>query len=367
MDKLKLDNYYMKMALELAAKGEGVVNPNPLVGAVIVKDGQVVGKGYHKLYGGPHAEVYAIKDAGHKAKGADIYVTLEPCSHYGKTPPCVEAILKAGIKRVIAAMTDPNPLVAGKGLQLLKQNGVEVISGVMEEEAKKLNEIFIKFITEKIPFIILKTAMTLDGKIASTTGESKWITGEKSRKVVHQIRNRVMAIMVGIGTVLKDNPLLTTRLEEGGRSPKAVIVDSKLKIPLECKIFNSLKEREIIIACTEIVDKDKKDQLEAMGVRIIVCPENTGNKVDLDYLVRELGNLGIDSILLEGGGELNFSAINSKVVDKIICFIAPKILGGVHAKTPVEGEGIKNLRDAVILKNIKISTIDNDVVIEGYI
>ncbi len=360
--------YYMSIALGLAKKGEGAVNPNPLVGAVVVKNGEIVGKGYHKFYGGPHAEVYALEEAGEKALGADIYVSLEPCSHYGKTPPCVEAIIKAGIKRVIISMEDPNPLVAGRGINFLREKGVEVITGVLENEAKKLNEIFIKYITRKIPFVILKTAMTIDGKISTYTGESKWISGEESREYVHKIRNKVMGIMVGIGTVIADDPLLTTRLKEGsGKSPKAIIVDSKLRIPMESKILETLNEREVIIACTEGFDNEKKYILEEKGVRVIITPKDKNNKVDLSHLINELGKLGIDSILLEGGGELNFTAVSSGIVDKIMCFIAPKIVGGKGSKTPIEGEGIEKMNEAIKVENITYRVFGSDLLLQGYL
>ncbi len=243
-------NFYMEKALKLAERGEGKVNPNPKVGAIVVKNNKIIGEGYHKYFGGPHAEVYALREAGERAKGATIYVTLEPCSHYGKTPPCAESIVKMGISKAIIAMKDPNPLVEGRGIDILKQNGIEVVTGIMEKESKKLNEVFIKYITKKKPFVVLKTASTLDGKIATKTGESKWITGEEARYKVHQIRNDLSGIMVGIGTIIKDNPLLNTRIERG-RSPKAIIVDSSLRIPLESKILETLNERTIYIATTK--------------------------------------------------------------------------------------------------------------------
>jgi len=243
-------NFYMEKALKLAKKGEGKVNPNPKVGAIVIKDNKIIGEGYHKYFGGPHAEVYALREAGEKAKGATIYVTLEPCSHYGKTPPCAKAIVKAGIAKAVIAMKDPNSLVQGRGIDILKQNGIEVVTDIMEKESKELNEVFIKYITKKEPFVVLKTASTLDGKIATKKGESKWITGEESRYRVHQIRNDLSGIMVGIGTIIKDNPLLTTRIEEG-RSPKAIIVDSNLRIPLESKILETINARSIYIAITK--------------------------------------------------------------------------------------------------------------------
>lgn len=361
------DNYYMKLALNLAVKGQGFVNPNPLVGAVIVKNGEIVGSGYHKMFGGPHAEVYALREAGKNAKGARLYVTLEPCSHYGKTPPCAKAIIESGIKRVIVGSLDPNPLVSGKGIKMLKNANIEVTTGIMRDKVIKMNEIFIKYITEKIPFVIMKSAVTLDGKIATASGQSKWITSESSRKIVHKIRNRVMAIMVGIGTIIKDNPLLTTRLEVKCKNPKAVIVDSKLSIPLDSKVFTASEDREIIIGCTDNFDKNKYDVLTKMGVNIIICPKDDENRVDLVYLIKKLGDMGIDSILIEGGGNLNFSALKSGIVDKVMYFIAPKIFGGENSKTSVEGEGIKDIRDEIKLNNSYIQKIGKDIIIEAYV
>lgn len=367
MKKEELDEKYMKIALKLALNGKGFVNPNPLVGAVIVKDGEIIGKGYHKFFGGPHAEVYALREAGDNAKGADIYVTLEPCSHYGKTPPCAEAIIKAGIKRVIIGSVDPNPIVSGRGVKLLENKNIEVITGVMEEEAIKVNEIFMNYIKSKTPFVILKSGVTLDGKIATISGQSKWITGEKSRLKVHEIRNRVMGIMVGVGTVILDDPLLTTRLEEKCKSPKAIIIDSKLRVPINSKIFETSDKREIIIACTKNFDRDKAESLKAVGVNIIICPEDKNGRVNLNYLTKKLGENGIDSILIEGGAELNFSALKSGIVNKVIYFVAPKILGGKTAKTSVEGEGIENLQDEIKLKNISAENIGEDIMIQAYV
>lgn len=367
MEKEKLDENYMKIALELALGGKGFVNPNPQVGAVIVKDGKVIGKGYHKFFGGPHAEVYALREAGNDAKNADIYVTLEPCSHYGKTPPCAEAIVKAGIKRAVIGSVDPNPIVSGRGVKILKDNGIEVITGVMEKEALKVNEIFMNYIKSKTPFVILKSAVTMDGKIATISGQSKWITGEKSRLRVHEIRNRVMAIMVGVGTVILDDPLLTTRLEEKCKSPTAVIVDSKLRVPLKSKIFETSNKRKIIIACTKNFDRDKAEKLKAMGVSIIICPEDKNKRVDLKYLTNKLGEDGIDSILIEGGSELNFSALKSGIVNKVIYFVAPKIFGGKTAKTSVEGDGIEDIKDEIKLKDIHSESIGEDIMIQAYV
>ncbi|WP_446898800.1 bifunctional diaminohydroxyphosphoribosylaminopyrimidine deaminase/5-amino-6-(5-phosphoribosylamino)uracil reductase RibD [Clostridium sp. LBM24168] len=358
---------YMMIALKLALKGKGFVNPNPLVGAVIVKNEKILGKGYHKLFGGPHAEIYALKEAGEQARGADLYVTLEPCSHYGKTPPCAEAIIKSGIKKVIIGSLDPNPLVSGKGIEMLRDSNIEVITGVMEDEVVKMNEIFINYITRKIPFVIMKSAVTLDGKIATVSGQSKWITGEESREKVHQIRNRVMAIMVGIGTIIEDDPLLTTRLKDKSKDAKVVILDSRLSIPLKSRIFSTINDREIIIACTNDFNRENYSSLTEKGVYLIICPKNSENKVDLNFLVRKLGERGIDSILLEGGGNVNFSALRYGIVDKVIYFIAPKIFGGKDAKTSVEGSGIKNISDEIKLKDISVKKVGKDVMLEAYV
>ncbi|WP_234124749.1 bifunctional diaminohydroxyphosphoribosylaminopyrimidine deaminase/5-amino-6-(5-phosphoribosylamino)uracil reductase RibD [Clostridium hydrogenum] len=357
----------MKRALELAEKGRGRVNPNPMVGAVIVKDNQIVGEGFHEFFGGNHAEVNALNMAGENAKGAEIYVTLEPCSHFGKTPPCALALIKAGIKRVIISMKDPNPIVSGRGIKILRDNGIEVLVGVLEAEAVKLNEIFVKYMETKTPYVLMKTAATLDGKISTISGESRWISSKASREYVHYLRNNMMAIMVGIGTIIADNPMLTTRLEgKCCKSPTAIIIDSKLRISLNSKILETLKERKVIIAVTEEADKNKIKQLEDIGVLIIKTPLKE-EKVDLKYLMTKLGELGIDSILLEGGSTLNFSFLKEKLVDKVICFIAPIMLGGEKAKTPVGGIGIEKLSEAVRLSNMKLRTIGQDILVEGYI
>jgi len=357
----------MTRALELAKLGTGYTNPNPLVGAVIVKDGLIIGEGYHKKYGDPHAEVNAFSNAQGDVAGATMYVTLEPCSHFGKTPPCANAIIKKGIKKVVVAMEDPNPLVAGKGINILKEHGIEVITGVMEQEAKKQNEIFIKFITSGLPFCTLKTAMTLDGKIAAYTGDSKWITNEESRKYVHELRHKFSSIMVGIGTVIADDPLLTTRLDNiDGKNPIRIIVDTRGTIPLDANVLKINDNTRTIIATTEIINKEKLKYIEATGADIIITPLKD-NKVDLPYLMKSLGQLKIDSILLEGGSTLNYTALEEGIVDKVLSFIAPKIIGGSLSKTPVGGQGIPYMRDAITLKNIDIHKFGDNVAIEAYI
>lgn len=361
-----MDAAYMKRALELAKKGAGKTSPNPMVGAVIVKDNCIIGEGYHKEYGGPHAEINALRNAGEKAIGADIYVNLEPCSHYGKTPPCAEVLVKSGIKKAVIAMKDPNPRVSGKGIEILIKNGIEVKVGVLEKEALKLNEFFIKYITKKEPFVISKSAVSLDGKIATTTGESKWITGEDSREYVHNIRKKVSGIMVGIGTILADNPMLTARIEgHTVKSPTAIIVDSHLRIPMNSNLFKDMTNREIIIA-TLVDDGIKKMQLEDKGVKIITTPSYK-NKVDLKYLIKRLGEEDIDSILLEGGSTLNFSALKMGIVDKVMYFIAPKLIGGETSKSSIGGEGFSNLSEAINLKYSTSEKIGEDLLIEAYV
>ncbi|WP_315121624.1 bifunctional diaminohydroxyphosphoribosylaminopyrimidine deaminase/5-amino-6-(5-phosphoribosylamino)uracil reductase RibD [uncultured Clostridium sp.] len=360
-----MEEKYMKRALEIAKLGEGFVNPNPLVGAVIVKNGRIIGEGYHQFFGGAHAEINAFNNAIEDVKGAHMYVTLEPCSHHGKTPPCANSIIEKGISKVIIAMKDPNPIVSGRGIDLLKSNGIEVEVGILEEEAKRLNEVFIKYITTKLPYCILKTATTLDGKIATVTGDSKWITGENAREHVHQIRNKISGIMVGIDTVIKDNPSLTTRLKDKkGRNPIRIIVDSKGRIPVESKLLK--EEGKTIIAATENMPTDKRFELEKLGAEIIITPLKN-NKVDLKYLMKELGERKIDSILLEGGGTLNYSALEEGLVDKVMAFIAPKIIGGSSSKTSVEGKGIESMKHAINLKNISFQKFGEDFLIEGYL
>jgi diaminohydroxyphosphoribosylaminopyrimidine deaminase/5-amino-6-(5-phosphoribosylamino)uracil reductase len=362
-----MDTKYMERAIELAERGAGYTKPNPLVGAVIVKNNKIIGEGYHQFYGGPHAEINAFKNAVENVIDAEMYVSLEPCSHYGKTPPCAEAIVKSGIKKVIIGMKDPNPLVAGRGINILKEAGIEVVHGILEDKVRKLNEIFIKYITTQKPFVILKTAMTLDGKIAAVTGDSKWITNELSRRYVHEIRHRLSGIMVGIETVIKDDPMLTTRLEDKeGIDPVRIIVDSKGRIPLEARVLNSNSGSKTIVVVTESADKNKIKAIEAKGAEVIITPQKD-NKVDLSYLMKELGEREIDSILLEGGSTLNYSALEEGIVDKVITFIAPKIIGGSAAKTPVGGEGKTLMKDAILLHNMEFSKFQEDIMIEAYI
>jgi len=360
-----LDDLYMRMALELARKGKGWTTPNPLVGAVIVKGGRVIGQGYHQKYGQPHAEVNAIASAKEDVTGATLYVTLEPCSHFGKTPPCSDLLIDKNIKRVVVGTLDPNPLVAGKGIERLRSNGIEVVTGVLEEESQKLNEIFIKYIVTKEPFVVMKNAMSLDGKIATVTGESQWISGESSRKQVHSLRHELAGIMVGIETIIKDDPQLTSRTLNS-RNPIRIVVDSQLRIPIDSKVLTQQDKAKTIVATTKSANKEKVDTLKQMGIEVIVTKEKLG-RVDLQELMKVLGAKGIDSILLEGGATLNFSALEEGIVDKIQSYIAPKIIGGKEAKTAVEGAGIQSLKSAFQIDRMTSVMVGEDLFVEGYI
>ena len=354
----------MQLAIELARKGEGKVNPNPMVGAVIVRDGIVIGEGYHEKYGEGHAEVNAFKSLKEDPSEATMYVTLEPCSHYGKTPPCVDKIVENNIKRVVIGMIDPNPLVAGKGVDKLKKAGIEVKVGILEDECKKLNEVFIKYILSKKPFVVLKAAMSLDGKIATRTGESKWITSEKSRLEVHNLRNKLSGIMVGVNTVIKDDPELTCRIQNGS-NPIRIIVDSILRIPMNSKVLQN-NDNKTIIATTKRANMKNMQELLKKNIKVLIIEEKNG-QVNLNALIKKLGELNIDSILLEGGGTLNYSALEENIVDKVMIYISPKIIGGEFSKTPVGGIGIDKLNDAFKLKDITANIVDEDILVEGYI
>lgn len=359
---------YMRRALDLAALARGRTSPNPMVGAVIVKDGRIVGQGWHRQAGTPHAEVHALRQAGDLAKDADVYVTLEPCSHYGKTPPCSKALIEAGVRRVFAAMTDPNPLVAGRGLAMLQEAGIEteVAVGSLNEEAHQLNEVFCKWITEKMPYVAVKTAMTLDGKIATVSGESRWITGAAARQRVHELRDVYDGIMVGINTVLADNPLLTTRISEGGKSPIRIIVDSQARLPLDAKLVTD-KTAPVITAVTASAPADKIQALLARGISVITIPADEDGHVNITLLLKKLGESDICSILVEGGAQLNDSLFRAGMVDKVYSFIAPKIFGGQAAPTPVGGKGISSIKDNVCLYNVGLEKLNDDIMITGYV
>ncbi|MCD6318849.1 bifunctional diaminohydroxyphosphoribosylaminopyrimidine deaminase/5-amino-6-(5-phosphoribosylamino)uracil reductase RibD [Candidatus Aerophobetes bacterium] len=353
---------WMRLALSLAKKGEGKVSPNPMVGAVLVKDGKLIAKGYHRYFGGPHAEIEALKRAKDKAKGATLYVTLEPCSHYGKTPPCTLAIIKAGVSKVIAATIDPNPLNSGRGIKILREKGIETEVGICEEKAKKLNESFFKFIREKIPFVTVKAGASLDGKIATFTGESKWITGEKSREVAHNLRNKFDAILVGINTVIKDDPKL---LPPSQRKFLRVILDSRLRVPLSSKVLKDQKKAPTLIFTTPKANLKKMRILKNEGIKINVVEKE--EKVPLKKVLSYLGEFGIMSLLVEGGGEVIGSFFEENLVDKIYLFISPRIIGGKNSLSWVGGKGIDSLDKSPKLKISSLKRIDEDIFIEGYI
>ncbi len=399
---------YMQMVLELARRGEGKVSPNPMVGCVVVKEGRVIATGYHEAYGGYHAERNALLHCTEDPTGAELYVNLEPCCHYGKTPPCTEIILEKKIKKVYVGCLDSNPKVAGKGIEILREHGVSVETGILEQECRALNEVFFHYMEQKMPFVAMKYAMTLDGKIACETGDSKWVTEAETRGYVQRLRNRYRGIMAGIGTVLADDPMLNCRLK-GGRNPVRIICDARLRIPWDSQIVATAKEIETIIvwnyrAAEQFYSMDKdaehpKDEkqrqehtketqrrdhkayqripdrltetmvyLESKGITLLENPLKSGTTVpqlDLKVLFAQLAARGIDSILLEGGGTLNASALRENLVQRVYAFIAPKLVAGANAKTPVEGEGISYMKDAVKLEHIQVSLFGVDICVSG--
>ncbi|MEI7898506.1 MAG: bifunctional diaminohydroxyphosphoribosylaminopyrimidine deaminase/5-amino-6-(5-phosphoribosylamino)uracil reductase RibD [bacterium] len=360
------DLKYMKRAVRLAGKGAGWVNPNPMVGAVLVKDDHVIGEGFHEYFGGNHAEVNALRGlSAAEVTGSTLYVTLEPCAHEGKTPPCADLIAENKISKVVIAMTDPNPRVNGKGISFLQSKGILVETGLMESTARELNESFVKYITTGRPFVLLKSAMTLDGKIATVTNASRWITGEASRKTVHILRQKYSAIMVGVDTVLFDDPLLNIRLKGSWKNPLKVIADTHCRISPDANVFRN-DPQLTIIATSGHADPKKLKEIERIGAQVLLCPLKN-NRVDLGFVMDSLGAMGIDSVMIEGGSTLAFSALQDGIVDKMISFIAPKILGGSNAPTAVGGKGIKTMEDAINLKNMKVRKIGNDLMIEAWL
>ena len=360
---------YMRRALELARKGEGHTSPNPMVGCVVVKDGRIISEGYHEKYGEFHAERNALTRCTEDTAGADLYVTLEPCCHQGKTPPCTDIIIEKKIARVFVGSMDSNPLVAGKGVQILRDHGIYVETGILDAECRKLNEVFYHYIATKTPFVVMKYAMTLDGKIACATGDSKWVTGEIARTQVHRMRGRYRGIMVGIGTVLADDPMLNCRVE-GGVDPVRIICDSNLRIPTESQIVKTASDIETIVACSqEALESERKQEkirrLKEAGIQIIGTEGAHG--VNLVELMKKLGGQNIDSILLEGGGTLNASALEDGIVNKVYAYIAGKLIGGMDARSPVEGRGIDRMADAITLQNVEIEKLGDDFCIVGYV
>ena len=378
----ELDRKYMARALQLALRGAGHTRPNPMVGAVLVKDGRIIGEGWHKQYGGPHAEVNAFASATEDPEGATLYVSLEPCSHYGKTPPCADLIIRKKVARVVAALEDPNPLVSGRGFRKLRANGIRVTVGVLAEEARHINDVFLTYVTRKRPFVLYKAAMSLDGKIACHTGESQWISSEKSREEVQRLRGILSGIMVGAGTVIADDPRLTCRMEEyenpariildstGTRSfpstiPARIIVDGKLRVPVESRIFHE-PGRNIILTTSE-ASPEKKKALENLGVELIEADSEEPGKVDLKSAMLALGIKGIDGILLEGGPTLAASALEAGIIDAVRFYIAQKIIGGREAPSPFAGTGAAHMNEVVPLTDAVYGTSGEDLWIQAYI
>lgn len=351
---------YMRRAIELAKRGTGFVNPNPLVGAVIVNNEEIIGEGFHERYGTPHAERNALKSCTHSPEGADMFVTLEPCCHYGNNPPCTEAVIESGIKRVFIGSYDPNPLVAGKGIKILREHGIEVTDGFMKNECDALNDIFFHFITTNTPYVIMKSAVTADGKIASVTGDSKWITNELSRAYAHETRKRVSAVLAGVNTVIADDPMLNCRTENPS-DPVRIICDSTLRIPLNSKIIKTAKDIPTYIAsvCT---DEKKIKTVESTGAKVITVNSYEGH-TDLNDLMQKIGEMKIDSVLIEGGGEINASALKAGIVNTLQLYIAPKLIGG-DGKNAVASMGITLANSAVRLKNPRVTHFDDDILIE---
>ena len=359
----ELDESYMREALRIAEYARGRTSPNPLVGAVIVRDGTIVASGWHRAAGEPHAEIHALRMAGELARGATLYVTLEPCAHHGRTGPCAEAVIAAGLARVVVALSDPNPLVAGRGIHLLTAAGIEVTTGVCEDEARRQNEIFLKWVTTKRPFVTLKTAMTLDGKIASHTGASRWITGAAARARVHAYRNEYDAILVGIGTVLADDPSLTTRLEHGtGKNPLRIVLDSEARTPLDAKLVADGAAPTIIVV-SERADHRRVNLLRACGAEVVTLGTQ---RVDIAALLDYLGAREITSLFVEGGAAVNWSLLAGGSVDKVHAFIAPMLMGGETAKTPIGGTGFDSPQTALRLHDMTVEQVGTDILVTGY-
>ena len=357
------DEYYMRLALELAAKARGQTGVNPVVGCVIVKDGRIVGLGSHLRRGEAHAEIHALNMAGDEARGATVYVTLEPCSHHGRTPPCADRLIGAGVARVVAAATDPNPKVSGRGLAKLREAGIETACGLLEPESRKLNEAFEKYIRTGLPFVTLKAGATMDGRLAAGSGDSRWVTGEASREAAHTLRHRHDAIMIGAGTALRDDPSLTTRTPVPGLNPVRVVVDSRLTLPLHLKLFTDGQAPTIVLAAEE-ANGGKRGRLEAAGVEVVGCKAD-GSRIDLRDAMRKLGEREIASVLLEGGGKLNGAMLEAGLIDKVAIFYAPKIVGG--AGTPLFDAGLADrMAEAVRLVRIEIERYGDDWCVTGY-
>ncbi len=361
------DRRFMKRALELAEKGRGMVSPNPLVGAVYVKDGKIIGEGYHTKVGNPHAEADALAAAKGKVQGATLYVTLEPCNHQGRTPPCAPLLVEHGVARVVVPHADPNPTVAGQGFRRLRRAGIKVDVGLMDKEARRVNEAFLTFHTLKRPFMILKWAMTMDGRIAAMTGQSRWISNELSRDYVHELRSNVDAVMVGIGTILQDNPMLNVRIQNyEKRQPRRVIVDGNLRIPSKAKVLTATTPGDCIIATSDFAPLHKVKKLRDAGHHVLVMRGRRG-LIDLQQLISSLTEFEIQSVLCEGGSTMHGSLLEARLADKIVSFIAPKVVGGEDGKTPIMGWGMPSMNKAIALEDVTLRHFDTDVCIEGYV
>lgn len=366
MDRLESvnDAYYMRLALDLAEGAAGQTGINPAVGCVIVKDGRIVGMGAHLRRGEAHAEIHALNMAGSEAEGATVYVTLEPCSHHGRTPPCCDRLIAERVAKVVSAMADPNPLVAGQGLRKLQQHGIEASSGLLEERARQINEPFLKYIAEGLPFVTLKTAMTLDGRIATKTGHSRWVTGPESREAVHALRHRHQAIMIGRETAQRDDPQLTTRLDVPGRNPIRIVVDSRLRLPETLRVFDG--EAPTWIITTRRASEASEERLRSAGAEVIRCGDADRERVDLAAAMRELGKREIGSILLEGGGALGGAMLQAGLVDKLMLFYAPKIIGSNGAVPAFDFAGPDDMQEALRLRRVSIERYGDDWCVTGY-
>jgi diaminohydroxyphosphoribosylaminopyrimidine deaminase / 5-amino-6-(5-phosphoribosylamino)uracil reductase len=359
-----MDEQWMRRALRLARRGRGRTSPNPMVGAVLVKRGRVLGEGFHARAGEAHAEMIALEKAGAKAEGAILYLNLEPCTHYGRTPPCAPRVIKAGIKRAVIGMLDPNPRVKGRGVERLRRAGIEVKVGVLEEECLRLNEAFSKYIVSEEPFVTVKVASTLDGKIATRYGDSKWISGEASRRLVHRLRDEVDGILVGVDTIIRDDPFLTSRIR-GGRDPYRVVLDSRLRTPEKSKVIEVNPSRTIIVT-TESASKEKVEEFEKKGVRVLVLASKAG-RVNLKTCLARLGELEMMSLMVEGGGRINGSFLDEGLIDKLLIFVSPKLIGDGHAPGIFGGRGFANLAKAVRIEGLRTRRVGEDILFEGYL
>jgi diaminohydroxyphosphoribosylaminopyrimidine deaminase/5-amino-6-(5-phosphoribosylamino)uracil reductase len=358
------DEYWMRRVLRLAGKGAGRTSPNPMVGALLVRGDRVVGEGYHSRAGEPHAEVNALRAAGSEARGATLYINLEPCTHYGRTPPCAPQVIRAGVKKAVIGMEDPNPAVHGRGIRSLRSGGIDVRLGVLGEACRELNEAFSKHIVEGKPFVILKVAATLDGKIAARNGDSKWISGERSRRFVHQLRNRVDGVVVGVGTVVRDDPLLTARVR-GGRDPLRIILDSRLRIPEGARVLQD-SPSGTMIAVTKKAPQEKIERLKKRGVRILTAPSKEG-RVDLAWCFSRLGEMGVTSLMVEGGSRVSGALLDGRLFDKLLLFLSPRLLGDARSVAIFGGKGFEDLRDALTLPKVRTRKIGEDILVEGYV